>query len=107
MGILRCKYGNVQVCQGVNVQMCKCEEYKCANVQVCKRENVQICICASVQMCKYASQPMQSLNVSRFFSVSTRLMAIGLVFGNINSETLVLMESALQKDQRSQSNRIE
>ena len=25
-------------------------------------------------------QPMQSLNVSRFFSMSTRLMAIGLVY---------------------------
>ena len=63
-----CKCANVQVCKCESVQMCKCEECKCANVQVCK--------CASMQEC----QPMQSLNVSRFFSVSTRLMAIGLVF---------------------------
>ena len=64
--------------------MCKCVSVKSASVQVCECAYMHRCKCANVQVCKCASmqesQPMQSLNVSRFFSVSTRLMAIGLVF---------------------------
>ena len=48
---------------------------KYANVQDCKCARVQLCKCANFQVC----QPVQSLNVCQFFSVSTRLMAIGLV----------------------------
>ena len=51
-------------------------------VQVCKCANVQVCKCASMQEC----QLMQSLNVSQFFSVSTRLMAIGLVWVTTNAQ---------------------
>ena len=64
------EYTNVQVCKCANVQV-----WKCASVHVCIRANVQVCKCASMQEC----QPMQSLNVSWLFSLSTRLMAIGLV----------------------------
>ena len=70
-----CKCINVQVCKCASVQMCKCEECKCTNVQMCIYANVHVCKYASMQDCL----PMQSLNVCRFFSVSTRLMAIGLV----------------------------
>ena len=102
-----CQGASMQKCKYVNVQVCKCASvlmYKCANVQVCKCASVQIskCAneqcesvqkykCANVQVCKFASmqmykyanllvcRPVQSLNVCLFFSVSTRLMAIGLV----------------------------
>ena len=60
----------MQVCKCASMQMCKD-----ANVQGCQCARMQMCICASMQEC----QPMQSLNVSQFFSVSTRLVAIGLV----------------------------
>ena len=66
-----CKCANVQQCQCAIVPMCKC-----ASMQICKFENVHVCKCTDLQVC----QPVKSLNVCQFFSVSTRLMAIGLVF---------------------------
>ena len=82
-----CKYGNVQGCKFATMQMCKCVNMqlcKYATMQLCKGVNVQVCKCASMQMCKWANlqecRPLESLNVCQFISVSTRLMAIGLVF---------------------------
>ena len=73
----------MQVCKYASVPVCKC-----ASVQMCKCANMQVCKCASVQICKYANlqvcQPVQSLNVCQLFSVSTRLMAIGLVIEYID-----------------------
>ena len=104
-----CKCANVQMCNYANVQMCKyanVQVYKCASMPMCKyanvhwkspsmpmckNANVQECQCvkckSSVRVCKcscnYANlqvrRPVKSLNVCLFFSVSTRLMAIGLV----------------------------
>ena len=47
-------------------------------MQMCKFANVHVCKCTNLQVC----QAVPSLNVCQFFSVSTRLMAIGLVLSN-------------------------
>ena len=66
-------------------------------MQICKCVNGQVCKCASMQMCKYANlqvrRPVQSQNVCLFFSVSTRLMAIGLVLKDTSFKPRELSES--------------
>ena len=64
-------------------------------MKTCKYANLQECKFASMQMCKYADvqvcQPMQSLNVCQFFSVSMQLMVIDLVSFLVNALLLILI----------------